>query len=47
MNFIEDSYPKVEELIDKSFLSESAKKFYKSSYKDRVKRLRFSKTLQS
>ncbi|MCT7576763.1 HipA domain-containing protein [Aliarcobacter butzleri] len=45
MNFIEDSYPKVEELIDKSFLSESAKEFYRSSYKDRVKRLSFSKTL--
>lgn len=47
MKFIEESYPKVEELIDKSFLSESAKEFYKSSYKDRVKRLSFSKTLQS
>ncbi|WP_152632793.1 type II toxin-antitoxin system HipA family toxin [Aliarcobacter butzleri] len=47
MKFIEESYPKVEKLIDKSFLSESAKKFYKSSYKDRVKRLSFSKTLQS
>ncbi|WP_151952148.1 type II toxin-antitoxin system HipA family toxin [Aliarcobacter butzleri] len=45
MNFIEDSYPKVEELIYKSFLSESAKEFYRSSYKDRVKRLSFSKTL--
>lgn len=45
MKFIEESYPKVEKLIDKSFLSESAKEFYKSSYKDRVKRLSFSKTL--
>lgn len=33
MKFIEESYSKVEELIDKSFLSESAKEFYKSSYK--------------
>lgn len=47
MKFIEESYPKVQELIDKSFLSESAKEFYKSSYKDRVKRLSFNKTLQS
>ncbi len=45
MKFIEENYPKVEELIDKSFLSESAKEFYKLSYKDRVKRLSFSKTL--
>ncbi|WP_198305227.1 type II toxin-antitoxin system HipA family toxin [Arcobacter vandammei] len=39
MKFIEDSFPKVEELIDKSFLSENAKEFYKSSYKTRLKRL--------
>ena len=41
MKFIEESYPKVEELIDKSFLSESAKKFYKSSYQERMKRIKF------
>lgn len=41
MKFIEDSYPKVEDLIDKSFLSDKAKEFYKSSYKDRMKRLGF------
>lgn len=39
MKFIEDSYPKVEELINKSFLSLEAKEFYKNSYKDRMKRL--------
>lgn len=39
MKFIEASYPKVEELIDKSFLSPQAKEFYKESYKDRMKRL--------
>lgn len=41
MKFIEESYYKVEELIDKSFLSKNAKEFYKSSYKTRLKRLRY------
>ena len=40
MKFIEESYYKVEELIDKSFLSKNAKEFYKLSYKTRMKRLR-------
>ena len=34
MKFIEDSYQKVENLIDKSFLSPKAKQFYKESYKE-------------
>lgn len=41
MKFIEESYYKVEELIDKSFLSKNAKEFYKLSYKTRLKRLRY------
>lgn len=40
IKFIENSYPKVEELIDKSFLTETAKEFYKSSYKERMKRIK-------
>ena len=43
MKFIEDSYPKVEELINKSFLSQEAKEFYIESYKDRMKRLGINK----
>jgi serine/threonine-protein kinase HipA len=41
VKLIESSYPKVEELINTSFLSEKAKEFYKTSYKDRMKRLGF------
>ena len=43
MKFIEDSYPKVEELINKSFLSQEAKEFYIKNYKDRMKRLGINK----
>jgi serine/threonine-protein kinase HipA len=39
MKFIKDSYPEVEELINKSFLNSKAKEFYKKSYQDRMKRL--------
>ncbi len=41
MKYIEDSYLKVKEMIDKSFLSESAKEFYKLSYKKRMKRIKY------
>ena len=44
MKFIEDSYPTVEELINKSFLSQEAKEFYIESYKDRMKRLGINRT---
>ena len=39
MKLIKDSYPQVEALINKSFLSVEAKEFYKNSYKERMKRL--------
>ena len=38
MKFIEDSYLKIEELINKSFLSQKQKGLYRN-YKDRMKRL--------
>ena len=41
MKFIEDSYSKVEKMIDKSFLSEDAKEFYELSYQERTKRIKF------
>ena len=44
MKFIEDSYLKIEELINKSFLSQEAKEFYIESYKDRMKRLGINRT---
>lgn len=39
MKLIKDSYLEVDELINKSFLSDEAKEFYRNSYKERIKRL--------
>lgn len=39
MELIKNSLPHVEELINTSFLSQKAKEFYLSNYKDRMKRL--------
>ena len=40
MQLIKKSYPKVEELINKSFLTTDAKEFYKIKYKERMRRLK-------
>ncbi len=43
IKFIEYSYPKVKDLIDKSFLSSEAKVFYIKNYEDRLKRMKTKK----
>jgi serine/threonine-protein kinase HipA len=40
IQLIKDSYPQVEKLINKSFLSSDAKEFYINNYKERMKRLK-------
>lgn len=39
IKLIEDSYPKINELINNSFLSIKGKEFYKNTYEERMKRL--------